>query len=115
VRLLYYLVQIPASDYYSWQRVQRSRKLGSAGLRTESAKVLGVHDCCYDTHQLRAELGSEGCHMGRLSGYAPRCAVGACVSQLNAFAPHTTELTHWLRCAPNWLLNQPKPTQVNRD
>ena len=35
--------------------------------------------------------------------------------QPKAFTPRTTDSTHGLRCAPNWLLNQPPPTQANRD
>jgi len=31
-----------------------------------------------------------------------------------AFTPRTTDSIHGLRCAPNRLLNQPKPTQANR-
>lgn len=34
--------------------------------------------------------------------------------QPKAFTPRTTDSTHGLRCAPNRLLNQPKPTQANR-
>lgn len=41
------------------------------------------------------------------SAYAWRCAAGACT-------PRTTDSTHGLRCAPNRLLNQPKPTQANQ-
>ena len=34
--------------------------------------------------------------------------------QPKAFPPRTTDSTHGLRCAPNRLLDQPKPTQTNR-
>jgi transposase InsO family protein len=34
--------------------------------------------------------------------------------QPKAFTPRTTDSTHGLRCAPNRLLDQPKPTQANR-
>ena len=34
--------------------------------------------------------------------------------QTRALTPRTTDSTHGLRCAPNQLLNQPKPTQANR-
>ena len=34
--------------------------------------------------------------------------------QPTAFTPRTTDSTHGLRCAPNRLLDQPKPTQANR-
>ncbi|RZK24810.1 MAG: IS3 family transposase, partial [Hymenobacter sp.] len=34
--------------------------------------------------------------------------------QPKAFTPRTTDSTHGLRCAPNRLLNQPKPIQANQ-
>jgi len=34
--------------------------------------------------------------------------------QPKAYTPRTTDSTHGLRCAPNQLLDQPKPTQANR-
>jgi transposase InsO family protein len=34
--------------------------------------------------------------------------------QPKAFTPRTTDSAHELRCAPNRLLNQPKPTQANQ-
>ena len=34
--------------------------------------------------------------------------------QPKSFVPRTTDSTHGLRCAPNLLLDQPKPTQSNR-
>ena len=39
---------------------------------------------------------------------------GLRVLQTKAFTPRTTDSTHGLRCAPNRLLDQPKPTQANR-
>ena len=43
------------------------------------------------------------------------CAAQACTHfQPKAFTPRTTDSTHGLRCAPNRLLNQPKPTQANQ-
>ena len=34
--------------------------------------------------------------------------------QFKAFTPRTADSTHGLRCAPNRLLDQPKPTQANQ-
>ena len=34
--------------------------------------------------------------------------------QLKAYTPRTTDSTHGLRCAPNRLLDQPKPTRANQ-
>ena len=39
---------------------------------------------------------------------------GLCALQPKAYTPRTTNSAHGLRCAPNRLLDQPKPTQANR-
>ena len=39
---------------------------------------------------------------------------GLRVLQPKAFAPRTMDSTHGLRCAPNRLLDQPKPTRANQ-
>ena len=41
------------------------------------------------------------------------CRGGLHALQPKAFTPRTTNSTHGLRCAPNRLLDQPKPTQAN--
>ena len=39
---------------------------------------------------------------------------GLLALQPKAFTPRTTDSTHGLHCAPNRLLDQPRPTQANR-
>ena len=39
---------------------------------------------------------------------------GLCALQPKAFTPGTTDSTHGLRCDPNRLLDQPRPTQAKR-
>lgn len=39
---------------------------------------------------------------------------GRLALQPKSFVPRTTDSTHGQRCAPNLLLDQPKPTQANR-
>lgn len=41
-------------------------------------------------------------------------APGQTALQPKAFTPRTTDSTHGLRCAPDRLLDQPKPTRANR-
>ena len=49
-------------------------------------------------HRLRTALRRRGLH----------------ALQPKAYAPRTTDSTHGLLCAPNRLLDRPKPTQANR-
>jgi len=49
--------------------------------------------------------------MWAVSACAQRCGGGACTP---SYTPRTTDSTHGLRCAPNWLLDQPKPMQANQ-
>jgi hypothetical protein len=43
--------------------------------------------------------------------YTKSCII---LSSCRAYTPRTTDSTHGLRCAPNRLLDQSKPTQDNR-
>ena len=115
VRLLCQLVRVPASGYYAWQQAQK-QVLTEAEPAWETAlvKVFGVHKRCYGTRWLRVELRRKGYRVGwqRLRTALRRRGLHAL--QPKAFTPRTTDATHRLRCAPNRLLNQPKPTQANR-
>jgi putative transposase len=64
--------------------------------------------------RIQGALRRKGYRVGRqrLRGAMHRRGLHAL--QPKAFTPHTTNLTHGLRCAPNRLLNQPKPTQANQ-
>ena len=115
VRLLCQLVAVPASGYYAWQRAQQQ-----AGTKPEPAwetalvKVFGVHKRCYVTRRLRVALRKGGHRVGRQRLRAAMRRRGLRALQPKAFTPRTTDSTHGLRCAPNRLLDQPKPTQANR-
>ena len=68
-------------------------------------KTCGVHQRRYGTRRLQVTLRQNE-HAGgrqRLRALQPK-----------AYTPRTTDSTHGLRCAPNRLLDQPKPTQANR-
>jgi len=115
VRLLCQLVQVPASGYYAWQRVQQQTvtKLEPAW-ETALVKVFGVHKRCYGTRRLQVALHKKGHRVGRQRLRAAMRRRGLHALQPKAFTPRTTDSTHGLRCAPNRLLDQPKPTQANR-
>jgi putative transposase len=115
VRLLCQLVEVPASGYYAWQQAQ-SQKIVQQEPAWETAlvKVFGVHKRCYGTRRLRAELRRQGYRVGRQRLRTAMRRRGLHALQPKAFTPRTTDSTHGLRCAPNRLLDQPKPTQANR-
>ena len=52
--------------------------------------------------------------MGRQRRRAAMRRRGLHALQPKAFTPCTIDSTHGLRCAPNWLLDQPRPAQANR-
>ncbi|WP_374940621.1 IS3 family transposase [Hymenobacter sp. NBH84] len=73
-----------------------------------------MHKRCYGTRRLRVELRRKGYHVGRQRLRTVMRRRGLHALQPKAFTPRTTDSTHGLRCAPNWLLHQPKPTQANQ-
>jgi putative transposase len=77
-------------------------------------KVFGVHKRCYGTRRLQVALRKKGHRVGRQRLPTAMCRRGLRALQPKAFTPRTTDSTHGLRCAPNRLLGQPKPTQANR-
>jgi transposase InsO family protein len=115
VRLLCQVVQVPASGYYAWQQIQQQAlKCESPAWEEALVKVFGVHKRCYGTRRLRVALRRKGYHVGRQrlrAAMRRRCLQAL---QPKAYTPRTTDSTHGLRCAPNRLLNQPKPTQANQ-
>lgn len=115
VRLLCQLVQVPASGYYAWQQAQQQAVTKpEPAWETALVKVFGVHKRCYGTRRLQVALRHKGHWVGRQRLRAAMCRRGLHALQPKAFTPRTTDSTHGLRCAPNRLLAQPKPTQANR-
>ncbi|MGI4737374.1 MAG: IS3 family transposase [Janthinobacterium lividum] len=115
VRLLCQLVQVPASGYYAWQQAQQQAvNQSEPAWETALVKVFGVHKRCYGTRRLRVELRRKGYRVGRQRLRSAMRRRGLHALQPKAFTPRTTDSTHGLRCAPNRLLNQPKPTQANQ-
>jgi len=115
VRLLCQVVAVPASGYYAWQQTQEQ-----AGSEKEPAweealvKVFGRHKRRSGTRRLQVALRRKGYHVGRQRLRAAMRRRGLHALQPKAFTPRTTDSTHGLRCAPNRLLHQPKPTQANQ-
>ena len=128
VRLLCRVLRVPASGYYAWQHAQQQKAAQrESAWETALVKAFKVHKSCCGTRRLRIELRRKNYRVGRqrgatgwgVSGYAPPCAAGACMRCNPRPFPHAprtrpTDSIHGLRCAPNRLLDQPKPTQANR-
>jgi putative transposase len=73
-------------------------------------KVFGRHKRCYGTRRLQVALRRKGYRVGRQRLRTAMRRRGLYALQPKAFTPRTTDSTHGLRCAPNRLLDQPKPT-----
>ena len=115
VRLLCQVVAVPVSGYYAWQQAQEQVDDKQAPAWEEAlVKVFGRHKRRYGTRRLQVALRRKGYRVGRqrLRGAMRRRGLHAL--QPKAFTPRATDSTHGLRCAPNQLLNQPKPTQANQ-
>ena len=115
VRLLCQVVAVPASGYYAWQLAQ-GQGGGEQPPAWEEAlvKVFGRHKRRYGTRRLQVALCRKGYRIGRQRLRTAMRRRGLHALQPKAFTPRTTDSTHGLRCAPNRLLNQPKPTQANQ-
>ena len=77
-------------------------------------KVFGVHQRRYGTRRLQVALREKGHRVGRQRLRTAMRRRGLRALQPKAYTPRTTDSTHGLRCAPNRLLDQPKPTRANR-
>ena len=115
VKLLCQVLQVVPSRYYAWRKVTNEPALPvEPAWETEMVAVFGEHKRCYGTRRLRAELQAQGHRVGRQRLRAAMRRHGLRAIQPRATTPRTTDSTHGLRCAPNRLLDQPKPTQANR-
>ena len=115
VRLLCHVLGVPASGYYAWQQAQQQVVAqGEPAWETTLVKVFGRHKRRYGTRRLQVALRRKGYRVGRQRLRMAMRRRGLHALQPKAFTPRTTDSTHGLRCAPNRLLNQPKPTQINQ-
>ena len=76
--------------------------------------VFDHHERRYGTRRLQVELRENGHRVGRQALRTSLRRHGRKALQTKSFVPRTTDSTHGQRCAPNWLLDQPRPTQANR-
>ncbi|MGI4834954.1 MAG: IS3 family transposase [Janthinobacterium lividum] len=115
LRLLCQVLRVPASGYYAWQHTQQQAvKREPSAWEEALVKVFGGYKRCYGTRRLRVALRKQGYRVGRQRLRTAMRRRGLRALQPKAFTPRTTDSTHDLRCAPNRLLDQPKPTQANQ-
>ena len=81
---------------------------------TEMLAVFDHHERRYGTRRLQVELRENGYRVGRQALRTGLRRHGRKALQPKSFVPRTTDSTHGQRCAPNLLLDQPRPTQANR-
>jgi putative transposase len=115
VRRLCQVLDVPASGYYAWQAgQQRAVEAARPAWETALVKAFRYHKRRYGTRRLQVALRQQGHRVGRQRLRVAMRREGLHALQTKAFTPRTTDSTHGLRCAPNRLLDQPKPTQANR-
>ena len=76
--------------------------------------VFDHHERRYGTRHPQVELRENGYRVGRQALRTGLRRHGRKALQPKSFVPRTTDSTHGQRCAPNLLLDQPRPTQANR-
>ena len=115
VRWLCQVLGVPASGYYAWQAgPQRVEGATTPAWETALVKAFRHHKRRYGTRRLQVALRQDGHRVGRQRLRVAMRREGLHALQPKAFTPRTTDSTHGLRCAPNRLLDQPKPTQANQ-
>ena len=120
---IYYPVQqlcqvlgVVPSRYYAWRLAQGSEAVDppEPAWETEMVAIFDDHKRRYGTRRLRVELRERGHQVGRQALRTGLRRHGRKALQPKSFVPRTTDSTHGQRCAPNLLLDQPRPTQANR-
>ena len=110
------VLDVVPSRYYAWRHRQAAGAVGTSepAWETEMLAVFDHHKRRYGTRRLQVELQEKGHQVGRQALRTGLRRHGRRALQPKAFAPRTTDSTHGRRCAPNLLLDQPRPTQANR-
>jgi putative transposase len=116
IQLLYQVLHVVPSRYYAWCQRAPTRLQTSAEPAWETAMVdvFDDHQRRYGTRRLQVALRELGHRVGRQALRTAMHRHGRKALQPKAFTPRTTDSTHGKRCAPNLLLDQPRPTQANR-
>ncbi|WP_125932684.1 hypothetical protein [Hymenobacter glacialis] len=109
-------LDVVPSRYYAWRAAQAAAAAGKAGpaWETEMLAVFDFHKHRYGTRRLRVELQEIGHRVGRQALRTGLRRHERQALQPKSFVPRATDSTHGQRCAPNLLLDQPKPTKANR-
>jgi len=106
---------VPASGYYAWQTgQQRAVDQQTPAWKTALVKAFRVHQRRYGTRRRQVALREKGHRMGRQRLRTAMRRRGLRALQPKAYTPRTTDSMHGLCCAPNRLLDQPKPTRANQ-
>ena len=110
------VLDVVPSRYYVWRHTQAAGAVGTSepAWETEMLTVFDHHKRRFGTRRLQVELQEKGCRVGRQALRTGLRRHGRRALQSKAFAPRTTDSTHGQQCAPNRLLDQPRPTQANR-
>ena len=113
VQLLCHVLSVVAGRYYA--RCQRAtiRPAIKGKPAWETAMVDIFDHRRYGTSRPQVGLREPGYRVGR-QALRTACAATAAEPGSPGLAPRTTDSTHRQRCAPNLLLDQPRPTQANR-
>ncbi|AWM35203.1 IS3 family transposase [Hymenobacter nivis] len=116
VQVLCQALGVVPSRYYAWRKGAAARATAPAEPAWETAlvDVFDTHQRRYGTRRLRVELRGLGHPVGRQAIRTVLRRQARKALQTKAFVPRITDSTHGKRCAPNRLLDQPKPTQANR-
>ncbi len=115
VDLLCRTLNVAPARYYAWRKQQQTASGPPTRDWQEAMRqAFADHKRCYGTRRLRAELHAQGHRVGRQRLRVAMRQHGLRALQPRAYTPRTTDSTHGLRCAPNRLLDQPKPTRANQ-
>ena len=116
VKRLCQVLGVVSSRYYAWRLAQTTGAVGKPepAWETKMVTLFDDHKRRYGTRRLQVELREEGHRVGRQALRTGLRRHGRKALQPKSFVPRTTDSTHGKRCAPNLLLDQPKPSQANR-
>ena len=112
VQLLCQVLHVVPSRYYAW--CQRPETTVAPAWEKAMVDVFDDHQRRYGTRRLQVELRELGHRVGRQALRTALRRHARKALQPKAFTPRTTVSTHGKRCAPNLLLDQPRPTQANQ-
>ena len=115
VQHLCQVLDVAPSRYYGGRLRQAAEAVGTSepAWETEMLAMFDHHKRRYGTRRHQVELQEKGHQVGRQALRTGLRRHGRQALQPKAYIPRTTDSTHELHCAPNLLLDQPKPAQAN--